>query len=958
VLDGIHSGGKSMVDFQRGSEWRRWDLHLHTPETNKNDNFKGESIDEKWDNFYISINDYIGDGTDSNKNIAVVGITDYLSIDNYKKVVADNKLPASISLVLPNVEMRMLPVANDSPINIHFIFNPAVENGIESRFLAKLSFSYKDSNYSAARAELIRLGKEINNELDDKGAYKKGVEQFIPSFEKIKEIFTNDTDLRHHTIILVSNSSTDGVSGAVNHSDYFDTGDGHSQLDAVRQSIYKFVDGLFSAKPSDIAFFSGLKENCPPNLVANQCGSLKPCVHGSDAHENFRIFEPDQQRYCWIKADPTFNGLRQIIYEPVDRIRISDTKPEEKVHYQIIDSVSFINNKCFQKEPILLNQNLNCIIGGKSTGKSLLLHNIAMSIAPEEVDKRMRSINDVDRVEGKKNTPSAPEIDVKWFDSGDTKKRKITYIPQKYLNRLADYEESTTEIDNIIKEIVLSKTDSDGELLQITEDRMRANIDYLLSDGAKKLIDIVRYYDSSRDYESKMKELGDEILVEQEIKRLEDEIRYLSAKINFDEKEFLRYDEIICKLSEEEKLIQNLPKDIDTIQGLEEVFCVDGISLHDEKTLALVTDVLGDLEKKANELWKKERDTILADIKGRIDFAEKEVERLTIEKGNLQPKIESNNELKEKSKQIASEKEKLLYIKNLSSQKKQYDDTIERLISDVAQVYACGLKLRSDEYSKHIGRNSNPINSDLTLETQVRMRNKDFIEKWREIYGVQKKNTNRIKQWLEGEIDDDEAKVKYETDFIIAIINDTLSGSLVPLKNKTPHEALSNILANWFTIKYVVKMENDNIDSMSPGKKALVLLKLLVELADSAWPILIDQPEDDLDNRSIYDQLIGFIKTKKITRQIIIVTHNANIVVGADAEEVIIANQIGNDSPNKERKFEYRSGSIENDKPLYKSDGKTIEAGVLNSQGIQQHICAILEGGEKAFELRKHKYHI
>jgi ABC-type lipoprotein export system ATPase subunit len=61
-------------------------------------------------------------------------------------------------------------------------------------------------------------------------------------------------------------------------------------------------------------------------------------------------------------------------------------------------------------------------------------------------------------------------------------------------------------------------------------------------------------------------------------------------------------------------------------------------------------------------------------------------------------------------------------------------------------------------------------------------------------------------------------------------------------------------------------------------------------LANSKFPILIDQPEDDLDNRSIFNELIPFIREKKIERQFIIVTHNANVVLGGDAEEVIVAN--------------------------------------------------------------------
>lgn len=134
-----------------------------------------------------------------------------------------------------------------------------------------------------------------------------------------------------------------------------------------------------------------------------------------------------------------------------------------------------------------------------------------------------------------------------------------------------------------------------------------------------------------------------------------------------------------------------------------------------------------------------------------------------------------------------------------------------------------------------------------------------------------------------------------------------------------------------------------------------MLLKLLITLADAECPILIDQPEDDLDNRSIYRELVNFIELKKTERQIIIVTHNANIVVGADTEEIIVANQQGANSPNEKCKFEYRSGVIENNNKIYDESGK-IKKGILNRCGIQEHICGILEGGKEAFNLRSKKY--
>jgi predicted ATPase len=140
---------------------------------------------------------------------------------------------------------------------------------------------------------------------------------------------------------------------------------------------------------------------------------------------------------------------------------------------------------------------------------------------------------------------------------------------------------------------------------------------------------------------------------------------------------------------------------------------------------------------------------------------------------------------------------------------------------------------------------------------------------------------------------------------------------------------------------------------MSPGKKSFVLLKLLIELDNSKCPILLDQPEDDLDNRTIYYDLVSFIRKKKKDRQIIIATHNPNLVVSADAEQVIIANQHGDKTPNKSHKFEYISGALENSF-LNASDSLS----TLEKQGIKEHVCDILEGGKKAFETRKNKYNI
>ena len=159
-------------------------------------------------------------------------------------------------------------------------------------------------------------------------------------------------------------------------------------------------------------------------------------------------------------------------------------------------------------------------------------------------------------------------------------------------------------------------------------------------------------------------------------------------------------------------------------------------------------------------------------------------------------------------------------------------------------------------------------------------------------------------------------------------------------------------LNNWYAFNFRIMYQNDEFQKMSQGKKAFVILKLLLEFSNNKKPVLIDQPEDSLDNRAIYNELTSYLIEKKKERQIILVTHNPNIVVGADAENVIVANQHSIQTPNKNNKnFDYMNGALENSFNRTSSLKFT-----LQSKGIREHVYEILEGGKEAFEKRERKY--
>ncbi|MGB4659378.1 MAG: hypothetical protein WBI07_09365 [Mobilitalea sp.] len=951
-----------MIINEVPNDRRRWDLHIHTPFTRKNDCFNGcagsskleeDKASEKWDNFFSSILEYIGDMNDPLKSIYAIGITDYFSIENYKRVIANTDISAKIPLILPNIELRILPAATETPINLHVIFDPTLSTEIiENRFLSHLKFKHNNTPYSATKSSLVQLGKAIDTTItNDFSAEKKALEQYVVNLSDVQELFNNDKELREKALIIISNKSSDGASGVGNPSTNTDTSD----LTILREELYKFADAIFSANPNDVKYFTGKKDGVSADEVKRKCGKLMACIHGSDAHQNDKLFEPDNQRYCWIKADPTFNGLKQVIYEPEERVCISDSKPQTKSPYQVIESIT-ITDSDFQTDPIVFNDKLNCIIGGKSTGKSILIHNLARAIAPNQVQEKC----DVSTGKGKNDKSTKhltleidpSKLNVKWADGESTNGQTIVYIPQTYLNRLADSMQETTEIDEIIEKVLLDRKDSNGIQLCVKKEELLSGIDSIKSLNTNKILEIIRTHSHIKELENQITELGGKKPVEQQLSKLRQERDSLTKELNIKEDAIKDYDDAIINIEIQKKLIEQYDKEIEKVENTTIIVQqYEQFSDCSEETRLAIKVLDDDIFTKANETWNNQKASIISPLKIQQSTSKKNYGDLVLIRDGLKDTIESSNRIKELAEKITKEGDKLKKIEEKEKTKYEEQARFEALVVEVAGSY---ISLRSvyEDFANYIKGNTENDDSGLQYDVQIPFRQNDFLARWSELYRAASPQNRTILNL------EDFNPEKYTETLLSTIIKKTLNGELVTLKAGAESEqALRNILDDWYNIKYIVKMGNDSIDVMSPGKKALVLLQLLIDLADSDCPILIDQPEDDLDNRSIYEQLIPFIKRKKVNRQIIVVTHNANIVVGADAEQVIVANQDGIDSEKKSRRFEYRSGSIENDYPIYKNDG-SIECGILNNQGIQQHICDILEGGIKAFEKRKNKYHI
>ena len=932
-----------MKEYSRGSEWRRWDLHVHTPGTNKNDQYEGTTIEECWYGFYRTISDYVGDGSDKVKSIVSIGITDYLSIENYKKVIAEKRLPDTIKLVIPNVELRMTPMSRNEGINIHFLFNPVVVDELEDRFFSKLSFEYKDRPYSATKAQLVSLGKALDSSLTEDKAYLKGVGQFIPSVDSLKKLFSNDPELRENTIIIVSNSSNDGVTGAANNFSHVEANS--SDFDATRQSIYQFVDAIFSGNPSDISYFLGEKSDSPDEVI-RKCGSLKPCFHGCDAHTNAKLFEPDNQRYCWIKSDPSFNGLKQVLYEPKDRVRISPLMPEEKSDYHVIDRI-VIDDPDFSPEPIQFNDKLSCIIGGKSTGKSILLHNLALTIDKNQVEEKTEK--------SKTKTRVLTKVKVFWKDGEvnetgvQNDSHKIVYIPQTYLNQLSDENEEKTEIDSIVEEIILQNDNA-----RISHEQMLKEIREYKPSLDKRIYDAVQINEEIQSIKKEMAEIGSRAGIEKQLDGLKKQKEIESKELSISEEDISKYDTAVSELTKLNVQVQTIENDISIVDSIVSVVIpVETDKAMSDDVRKDISDAVSTIKEKADELWKEYKLKIIQKCQTKREKTVTDMRNSEIVVDELKEQVESNEAIAELSKRIQDEEQRLLIFRDYDKKIDEKSEELNKIISDLVQTFKRYDDIQ-ERYAASVNGEGSSLNegSELTFSVLIPFRTEAFCQRIKQLFD------NRVLKSKKDIINVEDFNIdQFDETALEKLIKACLNQTIPFSKSFTPESALRSILDNWYNVTYNVKMGDDLIDEMSPGKKALVLLKLLISLAESKSPILIDQPEDDLDNKSISDDLITFIKKKKIERQIIVVTHNANVVVSGDAEQVIVANQRGNTTPNNKFRFEYRTGSIEDDLPVYDDSGTIID-GILNAQGIQQHICDILEGGEKAFAKRKNKYNI
>ena len=345
----------------RGSQWRRWEPHMHAPGTILNNQFGGG--DAAW-------NAYLSSLEAASPTIEAFAVTDYYLTDTYEAVLkhkAIGRLPG-VQLIFPNVELRLDVAAKTGFVNLHLLVSPEDPNHIAElhRILQRLQFQAHGDTFNCTRTDLISLGKKADTTIiDDRAALAHGATQFKVNFDQLRRVIRESIWAKNNILIAVAGAAGDGTSGLRQAADA-----------TMRQEIEKFAHIIFSSSPAQREFWAGRRGVTLEELKERYEG-CKPCLHGSDAHDQKTVGQPVEDRFSWIKGGLEFDALRQACIDPEGRAYVGSEPPRTAMPSQVISRVEVANGEWLATPVIPLNPGLVAIVGARGSGKTALADVIA-----------------------------------------------------------------------------------------------------------------------------------------------------------------------------------------------------------------------------------------------------------------------------------------------------------------------------------------------------------------------------------------------------------------------------------------------------------------------------------------------------------------------------------------------------------------------------------------------------
>ena len=659
----------------------------------------------------------------------------------------------------------------------------------------------------------------------------------------------------------------------------------------------------------------------------------------------------DPSASCLVKmTEPNFEAFKQAFHDPESRIRLNHDIPD--VSYSVIESIQWQGAGFFEEGTLGFSENLNAVIGGRGTGKSTLIEGIRYVL-----DLPTRGQDDKALEALRKNNLGSSKITLSVISKAQSSQR---YTVSRRFGERAQVKNEQGELSHLSTRDILPDVELLGqnEILEIEQDDTAklALINDFLPDSHQldeNLQEIKRRLAANRDKWIKADEEFEQLsdTVQQEPKLKEEVKRFQRLGIERKLKN--------TKLLEKENSIQaDIQQQLDQVQkwirNYEEVFDLEFLQdvridpLPNKAILIEMREMLEALQTKLAGLVRQTNQSLQSARDKHDDLREKWDSNAGQIRDELEQAIAQLPEQAGKTGRTLGQ-EYTYIIKQLAHIEKQKNEHARQktLVEEIKKERRTLLEEYRETAFKRfdaLEKAAKKLNQD-ELKRKVRLHVKRFgnlqplqnfllsIEgigeakiKWLE--KIEDLDLLEWSQWIEESNHQGFYERYYDADLQKStakkIVNIGLGKRLgleeIELKDKVEIE---------LNIAHGDEENYRPLNDLSTGQKCTAILNLLLLNRDA--PLIIDQPEDHLDNAFIADRIVRDLREFKTRRQFIFATHNANIPVFGDAELIAV---------------------LHSDK----DGGKVIETGAIDKQEVREKAAEILEGGKAAFEMRRHKY--
>lgn len=974
--------------YPEGSAWRRWDPHIHVPGTLLNNQYgSGEGA---WETFFQRIEA----AAPAPAALGVTDYFCLDTYVELIERIGDRA--PQIELLFPNIELRLdIGLPKGHAINMHLLVSPLdPEHVARARdFLSGLEFSYLDQPYRCDRAGLAKLGKQHKPSiLDERKAMEEGATQFKVNFRDLKRRLNGDAWMRRNTLIAVSGSNNDGTAGIQDQQFAALRTEIEGFADIIFASTPKQVEFWLGEGGNNRGYLEQRYRGRKPCLQGSDAhepdrvlAQERRCwIKGDPLFETLRHACVEPKGRVWLGADAPAVGLPSQI---ISKVTISNADwmvtPEVPLNPGL---VCIIGARGSGKTALADLIAAGAFAAGSQLTERSFIHRAKPALKDEKVELRwLNGTGTSSRVDW------AHEDFVELLDSP-----RVQYLSQQFVETLCSSEGMTDELLREVERVIFhahapeDRLSASGfeELLNAKAARARAGRERAsetLAAASEKLTALLERIDGRKAQEERIANLKANLdrlkadrtaLVtrggEDRAKALDAVARALEqvgAKVDSQQRRLARLQ--VLKDEADNLITVKFPG---MVQQLRTMAADVGLTQADWDKFKLVFagDVEGLLRTHIEAAAKA-----IATLKGTPPAAPADGESyipagaelsaltsatLTTELARLQKLVGIDRENQQRFSQLTQRivgdeatlkklEEDYELTKAAPEQRDEvrrqrgaaYRDVFAALINEQAELDALYTPLRA-----RLGIEEGALGK-LTFD----VRRVADLAKWAEtgekLLDLRKGTEFRGRGWL-AKAAREELQAAWETgsaDEVGQAVEAFVKKYQAAFHEQAPVDTSDpatlrtwrSELARWLysvehvKVSYGVQYDGVNLEQLSPGTRGIVLLLLYLSIdTDDLRPLIVDQPEENLDPKSIFEELVTRFCDAKLRRQVIIVTHNANLVVNTDADQVIVATC----QPRQKGKLPrmtYRSGGLE--------DGF-----------IRQQVCEILEGGEAAFRER------